>query len=50
LNLYYFMFNLLSILQQYYMNKKGEGKTEVVTTKVPSSSLAVKKPTGKNKR
>ncbi len=30
LNLYYFMFNLLSIAQQYYINKHGEQKLEPV--------------------
>jgi YidC/Oxa1 family membrane protein insertase len=35
LNLYYFMFNLLSIAQQYYINnKKGEGE-ELVPVKNP---------------
>lgn len=31
LNLYYFTFNLLSIIQQYYTNKKDKEKSEAVT-------------------
>lgn len=34
LNLYYFMFNILSIAQQYYINHKG-GKVELVPVANP---------------
>ena len=35
LNLYYFMFNLLSIIEQYYITKKGkkEGEEDAVIVK-----------------
>jgi YidC/Oxa1 family membrane protein insertase len=39
LNLYYFMFNLLSIAQQYYINnKKGDGLSELTPVKNPKKS------------
>ncbi|MBN1301913.1 MAG: membrane protein insertase YidC [Melioribacteraceae bacterium] len=35
LNLYYFMFNLLSIIQQYYINNKKDENDELVPVKNP---------------
>lgn len=47
LNLYYFMFNLLSIIEQYFVQKKGkkeaEDKVEVVTQQKPNFKYKGKK-------
>ena len=42
LNLYYFVFNLLSIIQQYFTNKKDKEKENAVTV-VQTGKSPVKK-------